>query len=330
MKPCLFKWATSELSQDAFICWLLEWAKPEYKGELLNQSALKLIEEISGIEPSTIKNLEVKRQYKNIDILVIINENKAVLIENKVHTKNHGNQLLRYAGTLEKEYKKDNISLVYFKTGDQSNYRKVREKGYRTYKRNDFLKLLKSGKEKGIKNEIYLDFLNYLKSIDASVNSYQYLPLNEWHMDSWKGFYIELQKRLGQGDWDYVPQKNGGFLGFWWNWNYLDFEETGFDYYLQLEHEKFCFKISPTDINRNHEIRNFYRDILFPKASKAGIRIRRNGKCQKGKTKTMTVAKLDYPYLKTDQNGLIDLDATVAEISKIEQVLQEIKSAYKG
>ena len=29
MKPNLFKYATSELSQDAFICWLLEWAKPQ-------------------------------------------------------------------------------------------------------------------------------------------------------------------------------------------------------------------------------------------------------------------------------------------------------------
>ena len=29
--------------------------------------------------------------------------------------------------------------------------------------------------------------------------------------DSWKGFYSELQERLGQGQWDYVPQKMAGF-----------------------------------------------------------------------------------------------------------------------
>jgi hypothetical protein len=31
MKPNIFKYATSELSQDAFICWLLAWAKDENK-----------------------------------------------------------------------------------------------------------------------------------------------------------------------------------------------------------------------------------------------------------------------------------------------------------
>jgi len=29
IKPNLFKFATSELSQDAFICWLLSWANEE-------------------------------------------------------------------------------------------------------------------------------------------------------------------------------------------------------------------------------------------------------------------------------------------------------------
>lgn len=29
MKPNLFHFATSELSQDAFICWLLSWADPK-------------------------------------------------------------------------------------------------------------------------------------------------------------------------------------------------------------------------------------------------------------------------------------------------------------
>ncbi|MYD32112.1 MAG: hypothetical protein F4X01_11115 [Nitrospira sp. SB0661_bin_20] len=30
-RPNLFSYATSELSQDAFICWLLEWSLPQYR-----------------------------------------------------------------------------------------------------------------------------------------------------------------------------------------------------------------------------------------------------------------------------------------------------------
>lgn len=320
MKPNLFKWATSELSQDAFICWLIEWAKPEHKGELLNQCASKLIEDISDIEPSTIENLDVKRQYKNIDILVVVNENKAILIEDKVHTKNHGNQLLRYAELLGKEFEKENISLVYFKTGDQSNYREVEEKGYRTYKRSDFLSLLKSGEKEGIKNEIFLDFLTYLNRIDDSVNSYQNLPISEWHWDSWKGFYIELQKQLKQGDWDYVPQKNGGFLGFWWNGNSKEFDDTKFEYYLQLEQSKLCFKLYPHNRERAREIRSFYRSLLYSKAEEHNIRIYQNGRIGN----YMTVAALSEDVRKTDENGIIDIEKTIQEIKRIQKMINEI------
>lgn len=327
MKPNIFRWATSELTQDAFICWLLEWAKPELKGEPLNDIAVKFIEELSQLGKTQILELEIRKQYKNIDIVVVINNDIAILIEDKVHTKNHNNQLSRYSDLLKEEFSEENLSLVYLKTGDQSNYVSVESKGYKTFKRTQFLNLLNRGKDIGISNEIFIDFLNYLQNIDNSVNSFKTLPIDQWHWDSWKGFYIELQKRLGQGEWDYVPQKNGGFLGFWWYWNYMEFNGNGFDYYLQLEHGKFCFKISPYNIESNYEIRDHYRNKLFQHASKSGLNIKRNGRCVKGKTKTMTVAKLDSSYIVSDSNNIIDLDLTVQKIKKIEELINEIKTA---
>ena len=92
-----------------------------------------------------------------------------------------GNQLIRYAESLKDEFKPEHISLVYFKTGDQSNYNIVKEKGYRVYKRYDFLKLLQRGKKEGITNNIYCDFfLDYTNNLDILVNSYKNLPINEW------------------------------------------------------------------------------------------------------------------------------------------------------
>ena len=330
MKPNLFRWATSELTQDAFICWLLEWARPQLRGNLLNELATKFIKELSGIDGSQIRELEVRRQFKNIDIIVAINKKYGILIEDKIHTKNHSNQLLRYADILKEEFSEENLSLIYLKTGDQSNYKNIELKGYKTFKRSQFLKLLNEGKERGISNEIFTDFLNYLTNVDNSVNSFKTLPVDNWHWDSWKGFYIELQKRLGQGEWDYVPQKNGGFLGFWWHWNYMNFEETGFDFYLQLEHGKFCFKISPYDVQLNQEIRNYYRTKLFEHASKNNLKIKQNGRCVKGKTKTMTVAKLASDYIITDSNNIIDLDKTTEKIKEIQSLVKEIKTVYKN
>lgn len=329
MKPNLFKFATSELSQDAFICWLLEWANPEFKGNLLNEIAIKFIEELSGIGKDTIKEVKVKRQYKKvIDILVVINQNSAILIEDKVHTLNHSNQLSRYAELLREEFNEDNLSLIYLKTGDQSNYSIVESKGYKTFTRENFLTLLKEGKDKGVKSEIFTDFLDYLTTIDNSVNSFKVLPVDKWHRNSWIGFYIELQKRLGQGNWGVVPQKNGGFVGFWWHGNYMAYKETGFDFYLQLEQGKFCFKISPRDVQLNYEIREFYRSILFQKLNEHGVKFKRNGSCRKGKTKTMTVAKLKSSYLFTDSNGIIDFERTIENIKEIESVIKEIKTTH--
>jgi len=44
-KPNLFSYATSELSQDAFICWLLSWGAPEHKKSDFNlyECAISLI-----------------------------------------------------------------------------------------------------------------------------------------------------------------------------------------------------------------------------------------------------------------------------------------------
>lgn len=103
--PNLFKFATSELSQDAFICWLLSWAKKEYKKGDDKQRALNgianrvlaLFFEKAGKEiPNTIETIVVQRQVSNIDILCIINDTYCVLIEDKVGSIQHSNQLVRY------------------------------------------------------------------------------------------------------------------------------------------------------------------------------------------------------------------------------------------
>ena len=45
-KPNLFEFATKELSQDAFICWLLTWAHPRHRtdDEVLHRTGRALLE----------------------------------------------------------------------------------------------------------------------------------------------------------------------------------------------------------------------------------------------------------------------------------------------
>jgi hypothetical protein len=332
MKPNLFKYATSELSQDAFLCWLFEWATPECQDldPALHETSISLIKELTDENIEGIQTLDIKRQDNNVDIVLYINDNYALIIEDKVHAGEHGDQLERYAAQFVDEFN-GRYSLVYLKTGDQSQYRSAKDKGYKVFHRKDLLKILKKGISDGTSNNIFLDFYEHLQAIEESVNSYLTLPIGDWTWDSWKGFYIYLQGKVeGAATWKYVPQKNGGFLGFWWCFREKEINGISFQYYLQLEMKKFCFKIIPSldkeKISKEElkqkrrQVRNAYRSLLFQEATKHGISITRNGSLGA----TMTVAKLDDDIRQKTADGLIDLKKTVTKIKGIEAMLLTI------
>ena len=101
-KPNLFDYATSELSQDAFICWLLKWSNPEYievskELHLCGTEIIKTFFNKHNVEfPQTIESVEVFKQNKNIDVLCIVNSIYPIIIEDKTTTVEHSDQLTRY------------------------------------------------------------------------------------------------------------------------------------------------------------------------------------------------------------------------------------------
>ena len=317
--PNLFDWATSELSQDAFICWLLSWANNIENTALFN-TAKRLISELTNDEVQAFKNVKIIKQRYHIDILCVVDDDKVILIEDKTNTKNHSNQLEEYLNKLTKDFDRDKIFPVYLKTGDQSDYYSIKKAGYKLFLRPDFLKLLNYGIQQGVNNSIYLDFNDHLSRIEKAVQSYKLLPVSKWHTDSWKGFYSELQGKLKAGNWDYVPQKNGGFLGYWWYWKRNKYNDTEYEYYLQLEHGKFCFKLYPFKKENARQIRDYYRSKLYPKAKEHGIEIYQNGRIGRW----MTVAALRNPYIQTDNNGMLDMEKTITMIEKIQNMIDDI------
>ena len=94
--PNLFQYATSELSQDAFICWLLEWAHSDNaeKSELLHHAGRDLLSWMLSTKNVVMPagaSIQIKKQYKSIDVLAIVNDEIAVIVEDKTQTQ----QLLR-------------------------------------------------------------------------------------------------------------------------------------------------------------------------------------------------------------------------------------------
>jgi hypothetical protein len=212
--PNLFSYATSELSQDAFLAWLLAWADPahaEADAELhrLGQSLAAALCDAAGVAPPEhIERVTVRRQFKSIDILAEINDTHVIAIEDKVDTAQHSDQLDRYAQTLVDVFPDRQIARVYLKVGDQSCYLDVTDRGWCTFGRGDLLRVLETGIDQ-TDNAILHDFVDHLRGIEREVQSYRILPPPRWGRTSkddsksirrtWSGFFMALREELGEG-----------------------------------------------------------------------------------------------------------------------------------
>lgn len=327
MRPNLFQFATSELSQDAFLCWLLSWANESHRqyDEDLHSVAiafLSLIYERVGAQlPNKINSIDVRKQDGGIDILCIVNNETAIIIEDKLGTKQHSDQLARYKDhVLKLGYQANKILAIYLQTGDQSDFREVEKHGYAVLERKDLLHVIESEQAEIAchKSDVLSDFSKYLRLIEDDVKSFIRLPPKEWSWNSWKGFYTALQGELKGGHWDYVANPSGGFLGFWWHSNGDDQCEQ----YLQLEQEKFCFKIWVADPKMRGTLRNNWHNKIIKECQRHGIKAKRPDRFGSGEY--MTVATLNQEFRVVDDSGLLDMQQTIKVIRAAEMVLDSL------
>lgn len=118
----MFKYATKELSQDAFICWCINWINYD-KNKNLGKQILKLIigNKIKELNYDDIE-VQIRRQYYNIDILLVINRKFFIIIEDKIDSSEH-NQLDNYKKKLINLLDEDNC-----KKSEIENIRKRKSK----------------------------------------------------------------------------------------------------------------------------------------------------------------------------------------------------------
>ncbi len=347
-RPNLFHYATSELSQDAFICWLAAWADPKYKDadtvlhEIARSFIASMIQKVkSDYDVSTLKAVKVRRQVGKLDVLIEINKpdsdekapgELAILIEDKTHTFDHGTQLADYhKHVVGLGYTEDKMIPLYFKTSYQSRFDKLGEK-YKTYIRKDFFEVLRKGKEAGLSNAIFTDFLEHLENMEYVVNQYEKKNIaltegpDKWDGNDWRGLFMALYEKFKEDDnanWGYVPNASGGFFGFWWHFQV----STNEDYwsYLQWENRKLCFKIGFSDKfvqatdwkSQAEAIKLIWSSSLQEENSDLSSKGTKVGK-------TMTVAKID-DALHKKEDGNFYLDQMIAKMNEAQGVLERVR-----
>lgn len=126
MENNLFSYAATELSQDAFLCWCLNWFNAS--GAALYPMAVELMALLGENQLPPGQKLEIRQQIKKIDILVnVTGQNRVLIIEDKTTSSEHDDQIAVYRKKLRDLTQAEQESLginqavtirtVYFKTG---------------------------------------------------------------------------------------------------------------------------------------------------------------------------------------------------------------------
>ena len=155
--------------------------------------------------------------------------------------------------------------------------------------------------------------------LEEAVINFTTKPLIKWDQTCWTGFFLELQKRLDDGAWKYMPSPGGGFMAFSWHWRD--------NKYLQLERHKLCFKIEVQDKQQQVEQRDNWLKQIIAAAGSSSLSIMRPFQIRSGIE--MTVAVLGEPYRKKDSQGRIDMEATISILREAERLMDTVVARQK-
>jgi hypothetical protein len=322
MRPNIFEISTKELTQDAFITWLIKWADPsnnKYDTNLhkCGIDFVKYLIKKQFNEDIEINKVEAGRQRKNIDIWADVNEKYFIIIEDKIFASEHSNQLERYRETAIEWYKDNHRELVYIylKTGTEakSSLKIVSEKGFSIIER---LELINFFKRYRIKNNIFIDFVKKINRLEKVENAYDSKKIKLWDWNCWIGFYHFLDTKLEIADWRYVANPSGGFLGIWWH--FLKWKD--YNVYIQIEQGNLCFKIGEVYENRK-DVRDEWFNILMKKSYKKN-RNEINKPIRFGNGTYMTVAIVERKNWLGDDNEIINKEKVLATLKEYEKFLK--------
>lgn len=258
--PNIFTHATSELSQDAFIAYLLEWANPSLYSsapdQIMHQTGLSFLQLLlrdHSVSTEGLQSIEVKSQKSNIDVLAKLTftdgKIKVLVIEDKIHAGCYNN-LEDYTDAAKKIYPEANENLhgVYLRTGNQADYGPVLVKKFKVVTRKDLLAYLQDNAAAANFNTVFRDFTLHLEAYQERINAFKKQPVEFWNYEAWIGFYRQIlctNSRIYFNLYGYVSNKQGGFHGCWWP-DDKRFSFQGQPAYLQLEKDGLLtFKLGP-------------------------------------------------------------------------------------
>lgn len=319
LKPNLFKLATKELSQDAFITWLIQWADTRFQSlnPALHVCAVDFVNMLLGMfdvpDNYIVSKVSAGRQWGNIDIWAKINDEYLIVIEDKTYTLEHSNQLLKYKDFAKKWCAENGYKLIpiYLKTGSESlaslngiEYRT----GFKVFPRKKLLSWLEKHSE--INSDIVTDFRENLVALEESYSSFSKVNIGKWHWNSWVGLFQFLETEITLVGWQRVNNPSGGFwcaVLVWPIWQ-------DFPVHLQIEERKLCFKIGfhydDTGLEKStynvNQVQDEWQNMILAEARKLGLSMIKKPYPYVHRGDYRTVAVVEQQGWLGENNSLID------------------------
>lgn len=191
-QPNLFRYATSELSQDAVICYMLEWAKKQHKEidekmhDVCKNFLLSLFAKCN-IQLESYNDLEIFKQEEYIDILCVVDSKYYIIIEDKVFSSDHSRQLERYFENIKYKGVEDNhILRIYYKTGEEYQKERLKIKVFEIYEKQDILAVI----PKDFHNNILSEYRSYIENLQL-LSDYKEQSIEMWDTNAWIRFVNE-------------------------------------------------------------------------------------------------------------------------------------------
>ena len=315
--------------------------------------------------PEGINNPEIWQQNNSIDVLarigdyILLIEDKTGTKDHSNQLEEYYQKVLEgNTSASENPVEEEFIIPIYLKTGNQSlldHMRIEHSTRYKVFDRRDFLAVVQPYRSA---HPILNDFTNYLEYVDDKTQSYceqGWEENQEGNWLSWESFFRELEDSLvvfdedrlvgfnnengnsvehGWADdwieyapwgWNYVPNRSGGFLGFWCYFKTV--RSCGHDVrlYLQLEinpnnpdARKLCFKVSMDEVDVNIKW-DCHARIL----EAGGDLVREPDRMGHGKT--VTIAEWTSPWLVFRPNGGPDIPAIVNNLMEAQTILDGVE-----
>lgn len=197
----IFSFATKELTQDAFLRWLLENFNStnedvRYVSRLMITSFLNM----QNLEDIEIENVITKTQENKIDILVFINTTQTkylIAIEDKTYSIEHSGQLDKYSEYLQKRYSDYQKHYVFYKTSPMSRneIENISSKGWKVFDI-DRIHNLFSTLAIEVNHYLLVSYIDYLKSLFTSYRGDLPNDITQWDTKQWRNFTDKQNLKL--------------------------------------------------------------------------------------------------------------------------------------